>query len=123
MGFSWELVFSRWSLEKLRHGCDREAADYSPASLHGSCCARHRLDYVYIAAAAANVPVQGLDDLVTVGRRVAFQQAHRRQNHPRHTVTTLHGAFLEKRPLHGMQFPVLGQSFDRFEFASFDLVD
>src|SRR5437667_159581 len=69
MGFSWELVFSRWSLEKLRHGCDREAADYSPASLHGSCCARHRLDYVYIAAAAANVPVQGLDDLVTVGAR------------------------------------------------------
>src|SRR2546425_12458493 len=27
---SW-LVFSRWSLVKLRHGCDRESVDRSPS--------------------------------------------------------------------------------------------
>ena len=53
-----------------------------------------------VSAAAAQVAVHPLDDLLAAGVGVGFEQARGRENHPRNAIAALHRAFVEKRLLH-----------------------
>src|SRR5437016_11672913 len=64
--------------------------------------------------AAADIALQGLNDVRLAGIRIGLQQAHAAHDHSRGTVRTLKRAGIEERLLDRMQSSVFFQSFDGY---------
>ena len=65
-----------------------------------------------IRAAAADIAVHVLHDLLVTGLWKVLQQGHRGHNHSRSAVATLKGLFIKEGLLHRMQAAILAETFN-----------
>jgi hypothetical protein len=99
-----------WMINSLQNLSQRRG--HRPSSCAPCAAASTASDDARVGAAAAEVAVQTLDDLLRRRPRRTLEQRDRGHHHPRRAVAALHRGVIDERPLHGVQPAARGEVFD-----------
>src|SRR5437763_797730 len=78
----------------------------------------HGLENIVVGSTAAQMPANGLLDVVQIGTRIVVDQGRAAHHHSRRAEAALHRVVLDESVLDGMQLAVTRKAFDRRDFLA-----